>query len=193
MRFRLSDAPIDPATLREELGDVAAGAFCCFEGWVRNVHVGRAVQGLRYSAHPILALAQGQGVLQRALDQFEVLDARVVHRLGNLELGELAVWVGVTAMHRDAAFVACRKVLLLVPSFRKRFFLRVGTDDSLVKDTSPPSLSSSVLKSENAERNDVGDEDVVRRFLEAVKGMVNVRSRRAWRQLELISFATSER
>jgi hypothetical protein len=72
--------------------------------------------------------------------------------------------------------VRCRYVLLLVPSFRNLFFVRNASDDRFVREALPPSLSSSsVLESENAERNEVWEDDVVRRcFLAAVNGMINV-------------------
>lgn len=38
----------------------------------------------------------------------EILDAVIVHRVGHLQVGDLAVWIGVTAAHRNAAFTACR-------------------------------------------------------------------------------------
>ena len=43
--------------------------------------------------------------------QFAVVDIRCVHRVGSLAIGELAVWVGVSAAHRDAAFATCRFVI----------------------------------------------------------------------------------
>ena len=47
----------------------------------------------------------------RRCAKFAILDARCVHRIGDLAIGELAVWVGVSAAHRDAAFAACRYVI----------------------------------------------------------------------------------
>ena len=46
-----------------------------------------------------------------AVARFDVLDAACVHRTGDLAIGELAVWVGVAAAHRDAAFAACRWII----------------------------------------------------------------------------------
>src|SRR6187397_2864536 len=45
------------------------------------------------------------------LARFAIVDAAGVHRTGRLALGELAVWVGVAAGHRDAAFAACRWII----------------------------------------------------------------------------------
>ena len=46
-----------------------------------------------------------------ALQRFDIVDAACVHRSGDLAIGELAVWVGVSAAHRDAAFAACRWII----------------------------------------------------------------------------------
>ena len=109
--FALSAAAIDVASLRTQMCLPESGALATFEGWVRNHHAGQAVTGLTYSAHPVLALNEGERVLQMALVEFEIQGALCVHRTGALEIGEIAVWVGITAAHRDAAFAACRYVI----------------------------------------------------------------------------------
>ena len=109
--FRLSETPFDTATLRSNLLDDRVGGYASFEGWVRNHNEGRDVGGLRYEAHQTLALAEGRRVLEEAKERFDIIDTHCVHRVGDLAIGELAVWVGVTAAHRDAAFAACRFVI----------------------------------------------------------------------------------
>lgn len=109
--FSLSDTPFDTASERAQLLDDRVGAFASFEGWVRDHNDGRPVHGLRYEAYAALAEAEGERVLAEALSKFDILDARCVHRVGDLAIGELAVWVGVSAAHRDAAFAACRFVI----------------------------------------------------------------------------------
>ena len=109
--FQISDQVFDTAKLRGELLTTRSGAFVTFEGWVRDNHSGKAVVSLSYCAHPFLALCEGERVLQEALSSFAVNDARCVHRVGALQLSELAVWVGVSAGHRDAAFAATRFII----------------------------------------------------------------------------------
>jgi molybdopterin synthase catalytic subunit len=102
---------LDPAPLREALLSAHAGAFASFEGWVRDHNDGRAVHGLRYEAHEALAAVEGGRILDEALARFAIVEARCVHRTGDLSIGDLAVWVGVSAAHRDAAFEACRWII----------------------------------------------------------------------------------
>ncbi|MBX9402435.1 molybdenum cofactor biosynthesis protein MoaE [Lysobacter sp. BMK333-48F3] len=110
-RFRLSEQAFDIAPLRERLLSERAGAYASFEGWVRDHHGGRAVAGLRYESYAALAAAEGERVLDEALEKFAIVEACCVHRVGELAIGELAVWVGVSAAHRDAAFAACRYII----------------------------------------------------------------------------------
>jgi molybdopterin synthase catalytic subunit len=141
-RFHLSSTAIQPAALRDELAHGSAGAFLTFEGWVRDHNDGRAVAGLRYEAYAALAEAEGGRIVAEALQRFAVLDARCVHRVGDLEIGELAVWVGVSAAHRDAAFAACRylidEVKSRVPIWKQERY-REGDAGWLHPDPAPPS------------------------------------------------------
>ena len=110
-RFSLADTPVDTATLRANLLDDRVGAYAGFEGWVRNHNECRPVTGLRYEAYVALAESEGERILDEARSRYDILDAQCVHRIGELAIGELAVWVGVTAAHRDAAFAACRFII----------------------------------------------------------------------------------
>ena len=110
-RFSLADAPFDIAPFRVRLLRAEAGAYASFEGWVRNHNDGRTALGLRYEAYAVLAEAEGAKIVEEAMTRFEIADAACVHRVGNLEVGDLAVWVGVSAAHREAAFAACRWVI----------------------------------------------------------------------------------
>jgi len=109
--FRISETPFDVAALRAELLDARVGAHASFEGWVRDHNDGRKVDGLHYQAYAGLAEAEGRRVIDEALEKFAIIDASCVHRSGDLALGELAVWVGVTAAHRGPAFDACRYII----------------------------------------------------------------------------------
>lgn len=111
IRFQLSEAPFDAGPLRAALASPRAGACATFEGWVRDHHGGRAVSGLRYEAYAALAESEGGRVVAEALERFDCIEARCVHRTGDLAIGDLAVWVGVAAAHRGAAFEACRYII----------------------------------------------------------------------------------
>jgi len=109
--FKLLDTPIDTTLLRSSLADRQCGGYAAFEGWVRNHNDGKAVQALKYEACTPLAMAEGARVLQEAMERFEIKHVACAHRIGALKIGELAVWVGVSAPHRGDAFRACRYVI----------------------------------------------------------------------------------
>lgn len=109
--FEISPDPIAPAACRRALAADAAGAFVAFEGWVRDHNGGRAVALLEYEAYATLATSEGEAILAEAAERFEVEAVHAVHRTGRLAIGDLAVWVGVSAAHRGAAFDACRYVI----------------------------------------------------------------------------------
>jgi len=111
MCFQISDQAIDPPSLRKELLREASGAYASFEGWVRNHNEGKPVNGLEYSSYQTLAKKEGQRIIEEAIDRFSIEAAACVHRVGILEIGDIAVWVGVSAAHRDAAFDACRYII----------------------------------------------------------------------------------
>lgn len=110
-RFAIADDAFDIAPLRAALLRADAGAYASFEGWVRNHNEGRAATGLRYESYRALAEAEGERILDEAFARFAIADAACVHRIGDLVVGDLAVWVGVSAAHRDAAFAACRWII----------------------------------------------------------------------------------
>jgi len=138
--FHLADATIDGGALARELASASAGACVTFEGWVRNHNEGKPVQRLAYQAYAPLALAEGERILAEAAARFAIERATCVHRTGDLAIGDLAVWVGVSAAHRDAAFAACRFVIdeikLRVPIWKNEFY-RDGASGWLHPDGSP--------------------------------------------------------
>ena len=127
MRFRFTEAAIDTASARRELLECGAGGYVSFEGWVRNFNEGQEVTRLEYEAYQDLAVKEGERILSEALQRFPVKHASCIHRLGALELSDLAVWVGVSAPHRGEAFDACRfiidEVKHRVPIWKKEHYL----------------------------------------------------------------------
>jgi sulfur-carrier protein adenylyltransferase/sulfurtransferase len=109
--FRFSSIAVDPQSLREQLADPTAGGFAAFEGWVRNHNEGHAVVRLEYEAFEALASLEAERIITEATARFGIVRAACVHRVGTLAIGELAVWVGVSARHRAEAFAACRYII----------------------------------------------------------------------------------
>ena len=126
-QFSFTRAPLDAAAARAALTDPTCGGYVAFEGWVRDHNEGAPVRGLEYEAFEALAVREGERILGEAIGRFGVAHAACVHRLGELAIGELAVWVGVSAAHRDEAFRACRYIIDEVkqrlPIWKKEHYL----------------------------------------------------------------------
>lgn len=124
--FALSYQTLEVAGLIERLlPDDSAGALVCFEGRVRDQHAGRRVLRLDYEAHEALAVEEGERLLAEACRRHGVR-AACVHRLGELALGDIAVWVGVAGGHRAESFEACRwiidQVKERVPIWKREYY-----------------------------------------------------------------------
>jgi adenylyltransferase/sulfurtransferase len=125
--FSFSDQPLDTEALRGSVEDATCGGYVSFEGWVRDHNDGRSVARLEYEAFELLAIKEGQRIVEEAVCRFGVTQARCVHRVGLLELGHVAVWVGVSAPHRGEAFAACRYIIdevkHRVPIWKKEYYV----------------------------------------------------------------------
>ncbi len=148
--FRIVSTPLEGLDLKAELQNSAAGALVTFEGWVRNHNEGRPIRQLEYQAYEVLANKEGTRILDEVKTRFEVIAARCVHRVGRLNIGEMAVWIGVIAAHRADAFQACAHVIdqikLRVPIWKKEFYEEGDSGwvnaTGVVADHPPPAQAS---------------------------------------------------
>jgi len=89
------------------------------------------VQALEYEAHQSIAEKEGARIVAEAMSRFAVTAVHCEHRVGKLEVGDCAVWVGVSADHRGAAFDACRYVIdetkARVPIWKKEHYASGAT------------------------------------------------------------------
>jgi molybdopterin synthase catalytic subunit len=103
------------------------GAVVVFDGIVRNHTRGRKTLFLEYEAYDEMALAQMRALAEKAIADFGVRDAAVVHRLGRVEVGETSVLIVVVSAHRAVAFEACRWIIdtlkKTVPIWKKEHFV----------------------------------------------------------------------
>jgi molybdopterin synthase catalytic subunit len=124
--FAITRDTIAVVSLRRRLEDRRCGAMVCFEGWVRDHSESRSVLRLEYEVYEALAQREGEAIIAEARERFGVVEAACVHRVGALEIGDCAVWVGVSSAHRAASFEACRYIIdqvkLRVPIWKKELF-----------------------------------------------------------------------
>ena len=96
--------------VRAAVAGPGAGGIALFAGAVRDTDHDQGVTGLSYSAHPS-AEAELRRVAEVIAEKFPVLGSAAVHRVGDLEIGDLAVVVAVSCPHRAEAFDACRALI----------------------------------------------------------------------------------
>ena len=106
----LTRDPISLETLCHEIAAPEYGGLATFLGLVRNHHEGRRVRGIEYSAYEEMAEKVSDSVVTEATTRWPVRIA-LLHRLGELEVGDVAVAVAAAGAHRDEAFAACRYVI----------------------------------------------------------------------------------
>jgi molybdopterin converting factor subunit 1 len=118
--------PIDGEAIATSIRQPEDGAVVVFDGVVRNHTRGRRTLYLDYSAYEPMALRQMEQLAQQALANHAVRDVWVVHRLGQLQIGESSVYIAVASAHRAAAFEACRWLIdtlkKTVPIWKNEFF-----------------------------------------------------------------------
>ncbi len=111
--------------------DAQAGGVVSFTGLVRQVDGGREVTALEYSAHPG-ALAALTAVAEAVAVDLPVVALAAVHRTGLLAVGDVAVVVAASAVHRGEAFEAARRLIddlkATVPIWKRQVFLD-GADE----------------------------------------------------------------
>ncbi|OAN18408.1 molybdopterin synthase catalytic subunit [Photobacterium jeanii] len=89
----------------------SAGAVVTFVGKVRDFNQGDDVTGLSLEHYPGMTEKSLNDIVDQAKARWPLLDTRVIHRVGDLELGDQIVFVGVTSAHRGAAFQACEFIM----------------------------------------------------------------------------------
>ncbi|MCB0710973.1 MAG: molybdenum cofactor biosynthesis protein MoaE [Ignavibacteriae bacterium] len=122
--------PINPGRLVERVVDPSVGGIASFVGTVRDSsgkrERGERVKRLEYEAYTPMAEGEMQKIAREAVERFGVVKVIVHHRVGVLQISEVAVCIAVGTPHRDAAFDACRYLIeelkKRVPIWKKEVF-----------------------------------------------------------------------
>jgi molybdopterin synthase catalytic subunit len=143
--FDLTWDPIEPRTIADRVRSDAAGAVVTFEGVVRNHHGGREVVRLSYEAFEPMARKKMSEIGAEVEARWPGSRITIVHRLGELGIGDVATVVAVSSAHRAAAFDAVRfameRVKEVVPIWKKEWFAD-GTCHWVRPEGSPVTESS---------------------------------------------------
>ncbi len=111
MSERVRTTPLEVEELLSVTESEDAGAVVVFGGTVRRHNDGKAVTAISYSAYEPLAERTFAALEEEVVARFPVTGCRIVHRIGELAIGDLSVVVVVRAPHRGDAFEAARHAI----------------------------------------------------------------------------------
>jgi molybdopterin synthase catalytic subunit len=106
--IEITESPINHAAVTEQVRSSRAGAVCTFLGTVREITGDRRTLALSYEAYPEMALKKLAELESEARRRWPIIELALVHRVGELDLGEVSVVVSVSCPHRHDSFDACR-------------------------------------------------------------------------------------
>src|SRR3954471_7753552 len=107
-RTAIVTEPIDAAAVLAEVESSAHGAGILFVGIVRDKNDGRAVTGMEYTAYSGMAEKEMAAIAMEVTRRFEGSSIVIVHRIGELTIGEVSVAIAIGHAHRDEAYQASR-------------------------------------------------------------------------------------
>lgn len=123
---RIQDQPLQLESLLAWHAFPECGGLAMFAGTVRDHHDGKSVLSLRYTAYAPLAEKQIREIEQAVTDKYGASYVRVLHRVGALAIGEVAICCVARAPHRAEAFAACKeavdRVKHEVPIWKEEFY-----------------------------------------------------------------------
>jgi molybdopterin synthase catalytic subunit len=126
VNIELKDTPLSISDAETFVESPDTGGSVVFIGTVRNKTQAKPVMRLEFEAYEPMAISEMRKIAEQALAQFAVTKIAIHHRVGVLEIGEIAVVISVSAPHRGAAFDACEYCIdtlkLTVPIWKKEVF-----------------------------------------------------------------------
>jgi molybdopterin synthase catalytic subunit len=111
MHTAITSDPIDTARVLGAVGSEDDGAVLLFLGTVRRQNDGRPVRGMHYDAYAVMAERVLAGIAQEASARAGTDRIAVVHRTGELAVGEVSVAIAVSTPHRAEGFAAARYII----------------------------------------------------------------------------------
>jgi molybdopterin synthase catalytic subunit len=108
VRIQQEDFSQDDEIKALRAGSKRMGGIATFIGFARDFSEGRDVTQISFDAYGGMAVAEMNKLRDEAIEKFDLLDARIVHRVGVVGAGEQIVFIAAGAEHRAPALQACR-------------------------------------------------------------------------------------
>ena len=121
----LRDTPLDLDECARFVSHPSCGGLCFFVGNIRDLNLGQTVTHLEFEAYDPMALREMRKIAEVARERFGLHAVALHHRKGDLAIGDTAVIVAVSSVHRAPAFAGCEFVIdelkKTVPIWKKEF------------------------------------------------------------------------
>ena len=126
-RAKITTRALNPLPLIKNIRKDEHGAVVVFLGIVRNMSEGRKVVQLQYEAYREMAERKMEQIVQEVEQKWRIPDIVIVHRVGNLGIGEVSLIIVVGSPHRAEGFSACQyavdRLKDIVPIWKKEIFV----------------------------------------------------------------------
>jgi molybdopterin synthase catalytic subunit len=110
-RAELRDTPLSVDDVLAKVRHAGAGGEALFLGVVRDENEGRPVKLLEYEAYAAMAVAEMERIARETEEAIAGARCAIAHRVGALQVGDVAVVCAASAPHRAEAFTACRRLI----------------------------------------------------------------------------------
>ncbi|WP_134026708.1 molybdenum cofactor biosynthesis protein MoaE [Lysinibacillus sp. YR326] len=124
--FEIIDKPIDVEEVRQKVTDRNAGAITVFIGTVREMTKGKKTLHLEYQAYPSMAIKMFEQISIEIQERWPEAKVAITHRVGHLEISDIAVVIAVSSPHRKIAYeaneYAIDRIKQIVPIWKKEYW-----------------------------------------------------------------------
>lgn len=131
IRILEEDFSVDAEIKRIKAVSGRIGGIVTFLGTVRDFSRGKEVKKLVFEHYPDMAVEKMKELREKALEKFKIIEVSMLHRKGEIEIGENIALIVVAAEHRKDAFLACMWLIdelkKVVPIWKKE----VTTEDEI--------------------------------------------------------------
>jgi molybdopterin synthase catalytic subunit len=126
VRVQTEDFDVSRELAALRAGDARVGAVAAFIGTVRDLNDAAAVTTMTLEHYPGMTEKSLAAIVDDARSRWDIVDALVIHRVGDLKPADQIVLVGVTSAHRGEAFAACAFIMDFLKT-RAPFWKKEGT------------------------------------------------------------------
>ncbi len=122
-KFEISNVPIQVDEVTEKVTSRNAGAITVFIGTVREMTKGKKTLSLEYEAYPPMAIKMFEQIEAEMLEKWPETKLAITHRVGKLDISDIAVVIAVSSPHRKIAYeaneFAIDRIKQIVPIWKK--------------------------------------------------------------------------